>query len=144
MELGAALKQLLADEIVMYLKAQGFHWNVEGPMFHQFHAFFSEIYSDVYGSVDPTAENIRKVGEYPPFTLPTFDSLRTVQDKKVPTDPINMCVDLVDANDAVLSSIRVAFEAAEEADEEGIANFLAERDDAHKKWAWQLKATIKR
>lgn len=144
MELGAALKQLLADEIVMYLKAQGFHWNVEGPMFHQFHAFFGEIYSDVYGSVDPTAENIRKIGEYPPFTLPTLDQVRTVGDKKVSTDPINMCVDLVDANDAVLRSIRAAFEAAEEADEEGIANFLAERDDAHKKWAWQLKATIKR
>ena len=143
-DLGDALKVLLSNQITMYLKAQGYHWNVEGPMFHQFHAFFSEIYSDVYGSVDPTAENIRKIGEYPPFMLPTLDNLREVEDKKVNTDPINMCVDLLDANDTVLESIAKAFEAADEAEEEGIANFLAERDDAHKKWRWQLKATIKK
>ena len=142
--LGDALKTLLADQIAMYLKAQGFHWNVEGPMFSQFHDFFGEIYSDVYGSVDPTAENIRKIGEYPPFTLPTLDGLRDVTDKKVNTDPINMCVDLIDANDTVIASIATAFEAADEADEEGIMNFLAERDDAHKKWRWQLQATVKK
>ena len=142
--LGDALKTLLADEITMYLKAQGFHWNVEGPMFHQFHGFFSDIYSDVYGAVDPTAENIRKIGEYAPFTLPSLDRLREVDDRKVSTNPIEMCVDLVDANDKVLESIGAAFNAAEDANEQGIMNFLAERDDMHKKWRWQLNATIKK
>lgn len=142
-DLGTALKRLLASEIAMYLKAQGHHWNVEGPMFHPFHAFFSEIYSDVYGAVDPTAENIRKIGQYAPFMLPTLDKLRDVEDKKVSTDPLEMCADLLEANDTVLEAIAMAAEAAEEADEEGILNFLAERDDMHKKWRWQLKATVK-
>ena len=144
MDLAAALKRLLADEITMYLMAHGAHWNVEGPMFSQFHEFFSDIYEDVYSSIDPTAENIRKVGGYAPFTLPTLDALRTVEDRKTNTDPIEMCVALYDANDTVLKSIEDAADAAEEADEEGILNFLAERDDMHKKWRWQLKATIKR
>jgi starvation-inducible DNA-binding protein len=143
-ELVKALKQLLADEFAMYLKAHGFHWNVEGPMFSQFHDFFATIYEDVYSSIDPTAENIRKCGAYPPFTLPSLDSLREVGDKKVSTDPIAMCVDLSDANEVVIGCIEEAFKAANDANEQGIANFLAERDDAHKKWRWQLKATLKR
>lgn len=142
-DLGTALKRLLASEIAMFLKAQGHHWNVEGPMFHQFHDFFSDIYTDVYSAVDPTAENIRKIGQYAPFMLPTLDKLREVEDKKVSTDPLDMCADLLEANDAVLEAIALAAEAAEEADEEGILNFLAERDDRHKKWRWQLTATMK-
>ena len=141
--LGDALKALLADEIAMYLKAQGAHWNVEGEMFHPFHAFFAAIYEDVSGAVDPTAENIRKVGEYAPFTFGTLSALTDLEDGKMPTDPLAMCAALIDANNNVIDSIAAAFTAAEEEDEQGIMNFLAERDDAHKKWRWQLTATVK-
>jgi starvation-inducible DNA-binding protein len=143
-DLVSCLKTLLADEVAMYLKAHGFHWNVEGPMFSQFHEFFENIYEDVYSSIDPTAENIRKLGDYPPFTLPTLDKLREVEDGKVATDPIAMCVALLDANDVVLEEIDECFKAATAANEQGICNFLADRDNMHKKWRWQLKATIKK
>ena len=143
-DLVSCLKTLLADQVAMYLKAHGFHWNVEGPMFAQFHEFFENIYEDVYSSIDPTAENIRKLGDYPPFTLPTLDKLREVEDGKVTTDPIAMCVALLDANDIVLEEIDECFKAATAANEQGICNFLADRDNMHKKWRWQLKATIKK
>ena len=143
-DLVSCLKTLLADQVAMYLKAHGFHWNVEGPMFAQLHEFFENIYEDVYSSIDPTAENIRKLGDYPPFTLPTLDKLREVEDGKVTTDPIAMCVALLDANDIVLEEIDECFKAATAANEQGICNFLADRDNMHKKWRWQLKATIKK
>lgn len=142
--LATSLKRLLSDEIVMFLRAQGFHWNVEGAMFHQFHEFFASIYSDVYSSIDPTAENIRKLGEYAPFTLTSFDKLSEIEDKKVSTDPIAMCVQLIDVNDKILECIDECFKLATAANEQGIADFLASRDDMHKKWRWQLEATIKR
>ena len=142
-DLVTALKDLLANQFAMYLKAHGAHWNVEGPMFAMFHDFFSEIYEDVYGSIDPTAENIRKLRQYPPATLPELNKLRDVEDDKFTTDPIELSADLYAANERVLASISTAFDAASLADEQGIANFLAERDDMHKKWRWQLKATLK-
>ena len=142
--LADSLKTLLATNFAYYIKAHGFHWNVEGPMFAQFHEFFENIYEDVYSSIDPTAENIRKLGDYPPFTLPTLDKLREVEDGKVTTDPIAMCVALLDANDIVLEEIDECFKAATAANEQGICNFLADRDNMHKKWRWQLKATIKK
>lgn len=138
------LKTLLSNEVAMYLKAHGFHWNVEGPMFAMFHEFFQEIYEDVYSSIDPTAEDIRKLGGYAPFTLPTFDKLRDVTDVKTSTDPIAMCVDLYDANEVLIECIDECFKLATDENEQGICNFLAERDNMHKKWRWQLKATIKR
>jgi len=142
--LATSLKTLLANEVTMYLKAHGAHWNVEGPMFALFHDFFQQIYEDVYSSIDPTAENIRKLGEYAPFTLPTLDKLSEVQDKKTKTDPIDMCVDLHDANEVLITCLDTCSKAAMEADEWGIANFLAGRDEMHKKWRWQLEVTLKR
>ena len=45
-ELSAALKIVLSNTFVMYQKAQIYHWNVEGPMFAQYHDFFADIYAD--------------------------------------------------------------------------------------------------
>jgi ribonuclease R len=47
-ELVEALARLLGDNVVMYTKAHGHHWNVTGRDFSQFHEFFQEIYEDVY------------------------------------------------------------------------------------------------
>ena len=38
--LADALKTLLASNFAYYLKAQQFHWNVEGPDFGELHEFF--------------------------------------------------------------------------------------------------------
>jgi starvation-inducible DNA-binding protein len=142
-ELVESLKRLLANQFTMYLKAHGSHWNVEGPMFAMFHEFFQEIYEDVYSSIDPTAEDIRKLRQFPPFTLTELNKLRDVEDDKFSTDPIELSADLYAANEKVLESIMEAFDLASMLNEQGIANFLAERDNMHKKWRWQLKATLK-
>lgn len=137
------LKTLLADVVTMNFVAQGYHWNVEGPDFAQYHTLFGDIYGDVYSSIDPIAENIRKIGDYAPFTLSKFTKLRTVVSKEVVPTPKAMAKALMDINDGVIKSVDAAFKAAVAANEQGIANYLAERDDAHKKWRWQLKASTK-
>jgi len=63
-ELVQAMKKSLADTFAFYLKAQGFHWNVEGPNFPQYHALFDTIYNEVYGSIDQFAEEIRSLDAY--------------------------------------------------------------------------------
>lgn len=142
-ELCQCLKVLLADAFTMYLTAHGYHWNVEGPDFAQYHGLFSDIYEDVYGSIDPIAENIRKLDDYAPFTMSKFISLRTVENKEVATNPKAMAKALLDMNTKVIATINKAFKCAISCDEQGIANFLSERDDMHKKWAWQLRASVK-
>ena len=138
-----SLKTLLSDTVTMYFVAHGFHWNVEGQDFSQYHALFAEIYEDVYSSIDPLAEDIRKLGEYAPFTLSKFIDLRTIEAKDVKPEPKAMAKELLRLNDGILESIADAQKEAGKEEEQGIMNFLAERDDMHKKWRWQLTASTK-
>lgn len=137
------LNVLLSDTVSMYFQAHGYHWNVEGPDFSQYHSLFGDVYEDVYGSIDPVAENIRKLGEYAPFTLSKFSDMTNVDIADVDPNPKAMVKALIKSNDVVLSSIDTALKSAMDENEQGIANFLAERDDMHKKWRWQLTASIK-
>jgi len=137
------LKTLLSDSVTMYFVAHGYHWNVEGPDFSQYHSLFAAIYEDVYSSIDPIAEDLRKLDEYAPFTLSKFIDLRTVESVEVAPNPKAMAKALLKVNEGVLVTIGKAFTSATKANEQGIANFLAEREDMHKKWHWQLTASTK-
>jgi starvation-inducible DNA-binding protein len=143
MALTNSLKTVLADAVTMYFTAHGFHWNVEGQDFSQYHSLFADIYEDVYSSIDPLAEDVRKLGEYAPFTLSKFIDLRTIEAKDVKPEPKAMAKELLRLNDGILESIATAQKEAQKANEQGIMNFLAERDDMHKKWRWQLTASTK-
>ena len=139
-----SLKVLMSDVVTLYFVAHGYHWNVEGQDFSQYHALFKDIYSDVYSSIDPIAENLRKLDAYAPFTLSKFTELRTVESAEVKAEPRAMAKALIKVNDGVLESLKSTFKIAnEDANEQGIANFIAERIDMHQKWAWQLKASTK-
>jgi len=137
------LQVLLADAVTMKFTAHGYHWNVEGPDFAQYHELFSNIYEDVDSSIDPIAENIRKLDCYAPFALQDFVELITLQSVGVKTMPLDMAKALLKMNDGILLQIDKAFKEAVKENQQGIANFLAERDDMHKKWRWQLRASIK-
>jgi starvation-inducible DNA-binding protein len=143
MALVKELQELMGDITVFYFRAHGYHWNVEGEDFSQYHNLFEDIYSDVYGSIDPLAENIRKLGEYAPFKLDTLIKLASLEDSKVPTNPRAMAKDLLEANESLIETLKSVFHTANDDDEQGIANFIAERIDMHQKWAWQLKASTK-
>lgn len=136
------LKVLLADQVTFYLRAHGFHWNVKGQDFAQYHELFQEIYEDTYSAVDPIAELLLKLQSDAPFRLPEYLALRTIQDAPVIDDPAAMAADLLAANDRLLATLRLAAALASAADEQGVLNFLAERIDMGQKWAWQLRASL--
>jgi starvation-inducible DNA-binding protein len=142
-ELVQAMKKSLADTFAFYLKAQGFHWNVEGPNFPQYHALFDTIYNEVYGSIDRFAEEIRAMDAYAPASFARFSELTSLQDEIQILNAQGMLAKLLADNDVVLASLEQAYELAEVAHNHGLSNFLAERQDAHKKHAWMLKATLK-
>lgn len=137
------LSVLLADVVTLYFQAHGFHWNVEGEDFSQYHALFSDIYEDVYSSIDHIAENIRKLDEYAPFGLQDFIDKRTIESTSVKPEPKAMAKALLKSNDAVLVTLNKTFNEATDANEQGIADFLAGRIDMHQKWSWQLRASTK-
>jgi starvation-inducible DNA-binding protein len=136
--LATYLAEALADVVAYKATAQGFHWNVKGPEFTQFHKFFGKIYEDADSSVDPLAENIRKLGYDSPYTLQDFVSLACMEPRPVSGEPIEMCGQLYEHNQHIKHCLLKAFECASECNEQGIADFLAGRIDMHNKWIWQL------
>jgi starvation-inducible DNA-binding protein len=140
-ELVNALAVSLSDAVVLSHKVQGAHWNVMGQDFAEFHEFFGEIYEDIDGSIDPFAENIRKLGAISPFRLVEFARMSNVEDTEVGYMCLDLAKDILIANAVMLSGLRMAFDIANQANEQGIADFIAGRIDMHAKWDWQLKAT---
>lgn len=137
------LKTLLATEYAFALKAKQFHWNVEGPDFGQLHSFFDSIYSDVDGATDPTAEYIRALGDYAPGSFERFVELTQIQGQtKIPRARL-MLEELLANNGQMLELLNQTFQSATEANQQGIANFIAERIDAHQKHGWMLRSYLK-
>lgn len=138
-----SLKSVVADLVVLKFKAHGYHWNVEGDDFPQYHAFFEAIYEDIDGSIDPFAENIRKLGDYAPYKLSRFAGLTSFEETQVTSDPEVMCADLLADNEKFIAKLMDVFDEADSERQQGIANFIAERIDMHQKWSWQLRASVK-
>jgi starvation-inducible DNA-binding protein len=138
------MKVLLADSFVMYTKAHGYHWNVEGKLFPMLHDFFENIYTEVYGSIDSTAEQIRQIQGRAIHSLLEFDKYRTIPDTPitVPTDNTGMLTDLFSANQLILATLMKAYEMANANNEDGLSNYLQDRMMAHKKHGWMLRSTL--
>jgi starvation-inducible DNA-binding protein len=142
-ELQRALKIAFASEYAFALKSQNFHWNVEGPLFPQLHELFGKIYEEVYNSIDPFAENIRKIKAYTPASFTRFSVLSGVEDETeiLPADA--MIAELLDDSERMQEMFKIVFQASEELGEHGLSDFLAGRQDAHAKHSWMLRATLK-
>lgn len=142
-ELQEELIELLADTITFYFKAHSAHWNVVGTDFAEYHELFAKIYEDVYGSIDPIAENVRKLGFKAPQSLTEILMIRSMDDSAdSSSDARVLANNLLQMNDELVSSIAYTFQCANEYNQQGIANFLAERLDAHQMWKWQLSASL--
>jgi starvation-inducible DNA-binding protein len=138
------LKTLLATAYALSIKAQNFHWNVEGQNFPQYHAFFGSFYEEVYGNtIDRIAEIIRQLDSYAPGSITRYAQLSEIQDQlQIPRAEL-MIAELAEDNFLILSMYKQAFHAATDANEQGVANFIAERIDANAKWGWQLSIILK-
>lgn len=138
-----ALRALVSDMVVLSYKAKGYHWNVEGQDFPEYHSFFDTVYEDYDGSIDTFAEWIRKLGDYAPYKLSRFMAFTSLPETDVTSDPASMGADLLVANDAIAAKVVDAFDMATALRQQGLANFLAERQDMHQRWSWMLSASLK-
>jgi starvation-inducible DNA-binding protein len=142
--LADSLKVLLATSYVFSIKAQHFHWNVEGPDFPQLHDFFGDLYTEVYdNTIDRAAEFIRALDHYTPGSMVRFAELSVIDEQtKIPRGEL-MVAELYEDNSKILMLLNEVFPVANE-ENQGIANFIAERIDAHGKHGWMLRSILKK
>src|SRR5579872_1434520 len=61
-EISDALRQLLADVFVLYVKTKNFHWHMTGRHFRDYHLLLDEHADQVFAMSDDVAERVRKLG----------------------------------------------------------------------------------
>lgn len=137
------MRKVLSNVFLMYYKAHAAHWNVEGMLFASLHEFFGALYEDLHDSIDPTAEHIRALGVYAPFSLNNLLTYAEITEDTGIYDTREMITGLIAANDLVRASLYRARGEADAVTEAGVINFLEERIAIHDKWSWQLKSHLK-
>jgi starvation-inducible DNA-binding protein len=142
-DLVQSLKNMLAEAYVLYHTIHGFHWNVKGSDFYEYHKLFDEIVDDIYEHIDPIAENIVKLGSVAPFVMSQLVKMSGIQESGlVSRSPKELTAKFYIMNEEYIQHIKETFKIANNSNEQGVANFIAERIDQHQKWSWFLKASI--
>ncbi|WP_436642395.1 Dps family protein [Microbaculum sp. FT89] len=139
-ECATALKKVLADTFVLYLKTHNFHWNVEGPRFLGLHAKFEEQYQNLWTVTDEIAERIRALGHKAPGTFAAFTDLADVKETESPPSENEMLAQLIADNETVARTIRGALPTVQSAGDEASAGLLADRLTYHEKEVWMMKS----
>lgn len=138
------LRMLLADNIALKFKSQGYHWNVEGDDFQQYHEFFGDIYEDFEGSTDTYAEWLRMLKQYAPYRLTDFFDMATITEPVLVGEPQPMLSDLYVSIEKHIEDLKNAVDLATAARENGLVDFLSARQAASQKFCWMLRVSIEK
>jgi starvation-inducible DNA-binding protein len=137
------MRTILGTTFGLYFKAHSYHWNVEGPDFAQYHEFLRNFYESVYGNVDSIAEHIRALNSYAPVSLSRMLELSDIEETNSIPTALAMIVDLKDNNERYMIHLRAGIEAADQANEPAVGNFLQDILDQHQKHGWMLRSFTK-
>lgn len=137
------LKVLHATNFAFYLKLHFFHWNVEGPMFKQYHDFFGGLYEDAFGAVDTYAESLRALQAYAPGSFSRLSEISEIADQINPITAKAMLQTALLDNAKIMPLIKEVRDLADEQGEIGLTNFLEARFEIHRKHQWMLRASLK-
>ena len=139
-----AVNGLVADAFVLYLKTKNFHWHVSGPNFRDYHLLLDEQADQIFASIDPLAERVRKLGAK---TLRSFDevvSKKSIDENSADfVPPGDMIAELLSDNRAMAESMRKAHKVCDDADDVATASLLEVYIDETERRTWFLFETAR-
>ena len=141
-EMAESLSHLLADTHILYLKTQGFHWNVTGPMFYQLHLLFEEQYRELLQAGDEIAERIRALGFYAPGSYKEFSKLTCLREAEGVPGPAEMISQLMNDHEMAARTTSWALSVARSTVDSATEELLTRRLSAHERAAWMLKSLL--
>jgi starvation-inducible DNA-binding protein len=138
-DISAALNALLADVFALYLKTKNFHWHVSGPHFRDYHLLLDEQADQIFGTTDPIAERVRKIGGR---TLHSIGQIARVQrlldnDSDYVT-PLDMLAELREDNKQLANEMRRTHALCDEHDDVATASLLEVWIDEAERRTWFL------
>ncbi len=134
-----ALNVLVADAFALYLKTKNFHWHVSGPHFRDYHVMLDEQAGQIYASIDPLAERIRKIGCRTLRSIGHIGQLQTITDNDDDyVKPLDMLTELMRDNQKVAHAMREAHKLCDDNDDVATASLLEVYIDETERRIWFL------
>lgn len=136
-----ALKRLFATNFQFYTKSHGFHVNVVGSDFLEYHKLFSEMYGFAYEAIDDIGEHIRVIEGIAPFSLKRINELGTIKDEEGRPEAMKMTKILLLDAQKLLDHYEEVHDMASEYKLYGLINFIEGQMDHLGRLMWKLRST---
>jgi starvation-inducible DNA-binding protein len=136
-----AMKRLFATNYQYYVKAHGFHVNVVGPDFVEYHQLFSDVYEFSDDATDTIGEHIRVLQGIAPFSLKRIMELGDIKDSQERPTALVMVRDLLADSQTVMNHLEEVHDMAMEYKQYGLVNFIEGVMDDLGKIMWKLRST---
>jgi starvation-inducible DNA-binding protein len=143
----ALLNQQVADHYVLLTKTKFYHWNVEGPEFHDIHELLDEHYEILADMVDELAEQALKLGGQAAGTLAWFKAHTRLPEDEGETipDTRQMIEHLKDDHESITETLHADISATDEKYDDAVtSNLLQDISGKHHKMAWMLRMILQR
>ncbi|MEM9422925.1 MAG: DNA starvation/stationary phase protection protein [Pseudomonadota bacterium] len=142
-DISNALRRVLGDSYILYVKTHGYHWNVTGPHFHALHTMFEEQYTALWGSLDILAERLRALGVNAPGSSRELTALSKIDegDNDVPS-AATMLQTLISDHEKWLEGAKEALDIASNADDAGTEDVLTPLIADREKALWMLRSSV--
>ena len=133
------LNGLIADAFALYIKTKNFHWHISGPHFRDYHLMLDEHGDQIFATIDPLAERVRKLGAPTIRTVSEIAKMTRVRESSetfVP--PLLMLQQLGADNKAMAANMRKAHGVCDEHDDVATASLLEVYIDETERRTWFL------
>ncbi len=141
----AILHQQLADHYVLVTKTKFYHWNIEGPEFHDLHELLDAHYEVISEQVDEIAEQALKLGGQATGTLAWFKAHTRLSEDEGDSIPDTraMLTNLLADHESIMEALHTDIGQIEEKHDDAVtSNLLQEISDEHHKMAWMLRMIL--
>ena len=138
-KIAEAINKLVADCFALYIKTKNFHWHMSGPHFRDYHLMLDGQGEQIFATIDPLAERVRKLGKTTVTSVGVIQKLARIKDDdQAYVDPRDMLLELLDDNKATAAAMREAHEICDDAKDSGTAGLLETFIDETERRTWFL------
>ena len=138
-DIAASMNGVLADVFALCLKTKNFHWHVSGPHFRDYHLLLDEQADQIFATIDPITERVRKIGGTTLRSVGHIGRLQRILDNDADyVTPLDMLAELREDNKQVVASLRETHGLADEHGDVATASLIEVWIDEGERRTWFL------
>jgi starvation-inducible DNA-binding protein len=139
-----AVNGLVADAFALYIKTKNFHWHMSGRHFRDYHLLLDEQANQIFATIDPLAERVRKIGANTIRSVAHIAQLQRVKDNDEDfVTAKDMLKDLLSENKKMAKNMRDAHKISDDAEDVATASLLEVYIDETERRTWFLFETTR-